>query len=40
LALVAGRRLPVDDVLDSGFLVIGGDAELGELCLRTIRAYV
>lgn len=39
LALVAGRRLSVDEVLDSGLIVIGGDATLGELLLRTIRAY-
>jgi uncharacterized protein (TIGR03083 family) len=39
LALVAGQRLSVDDVLDAGFLVLGGDAELAELVLRTIRAY-
>jgi uncharacterized protein (TIGR03083 family) len=39
LALVAGRRLSVDDVLDGGLLVVGGDAALGELLLRTIRAY-
>ena len=39
LALVAGRRLSADDVLASGLLVVGGDASLGELILRTIRAY-
>ncbi|HSL10969.1 MAG TPA: maleylpyruvate isomerase family mycothiol-dependent enzyme [Actinomycetota bacterium] len=39
LALVAGRRLPADAVLDSGLIVVGGDASLGELILRTIRAY-
>jgi uncharacterized protein (TIGR03083 family) len=39
LALVAGRRLPADEVLDSGLIVVGGDATLGELLLRTIRAY-
>lgn len=39
LALVAGRRLSVDDVLDTGVLVVGGDAALGETVLRTIRAY-
>jgi hypothetical protein len=39
LALVAGRRLSADDVLDSGLIVVGGDASLGELILRTIRAY-
>jgi uncharacterized protein (TIGR03083 family) len=39
LALVAGQRLSPDDVLDSGLIVVGGDAALGELLLRTIRAY-
>jgi uncharacterized protein (TIGR03083 family) len=39
LGLVAGRRLSADDVLDAGVLVSGGNAELGELILRTIRAY-
>jgi uncharacterized protein (TIGR03083 family) len=39
LALVAGRRLAVDEALDAGSLVVGGDADLGELVLRTIRAY-
>ena len=39
LALVAGRRLSVDDVLASGVLVTGGDTALAELVLRTIRAY-
>jgi len=39
LALVAGRRLSADDVLASGLIVVGGDAALGELILRTIRAY-
>jgi hypothetical protein len=40
LALVAARRLPVNDVLDSGVLVLGGDVELAEIVLRTMRAYV
>jgi hypothetical protein len=40
LALVAARRLPVDEVLDAGILVLGGDVELAELVLRTMRAYV
>jgi uncharacterized protein (TIGR03083 family) len=38
-ALVAGKRLAPDDVLASGTIVIGGDETLGELVLRTIRAY-
>jgi uncharacterized protein (TIGR03083 family) len=39
LALVAGKRLDPNAVLASGTLVIGGDRALGELVLRTIRAY-
>jgi uncharacterized protein (TIGR03083 family) len=39
MALVAGRRLDPEEQLASGALVIGGDLELGELVLRTIRAY-
>jgi uncharacterized protein (TIGR03083 family) len=39
MALVAGRRLDADDVLASGLLVLGGDTDLAELVLRTIRAY-
>jgi hypothetical protein len=39
-ALVAGRRLPADEVLDAGTLVVGGEAALGELILTHIRAYV
>ena len=38
-ALVAGRRLSADDALDAGYLVVGGDAALGDLLIRTIRAY-
>jgi len=40
LALVAARRLPADDVLASGNLVVGLDAELGTTILQHIRAYV
>ena len=40
MALVAGRRLDPDEVLTSGVLVLGGDTDLAELVLRTIRAYV
>ena len=39
LALVAGKRLDPDEVLGSGTLVVGGDVALGELVLRTIRAF-
>ncbi len=38
-ALVAGKRLDPDEVLASGNVVLGGDVELAELILRTIRAY-
>ena len=38
-ALVAAHRIPVDDVLDSGIVVLGGEAEIAELVLRHIRAY-
>jgi uncharacterized protein (TIGR03083 family) len=39
MALVAGRRLDPDDVLTSGVLVLGGDVDLADIILRTIRAY-
>ncbi len=39
LALIAGKRLDPDAVLGSGTLVVGGDVALGELVLRTIRAF-
>ena len=39
LALVAARRLSTDDVLDSGNVVVGGRASVGEMVLRTIRAF-
>jgi uncharacterized protein (TIGR03083 family) len=39
LALVAGKRLDPETVLASGTLVIGGDPQVGDLVLRTIRAY-
>ena len=38
-ALVAAHRIPVDDVLDSGNVVLGGEADIAELVLRHIRAY-
>jgi hypothetical protein len=38
-ALVAAHRIPVDDVLDSGIVVLGGEAEIAELVIRHIRAY-
>jgi len=39
MALVAGRRLSPDAVLESGIVVLGGDAGIAEIVLRTIRAY-
>ncbi len=39
LGLVAGRRLAVDEVLDSGVIVLGGDRELAEIALRSLRAF-
>ena len=39
-ALVAGRRLSADDVLDPGVVVLGGDTDIAELVLRHIRAFV
>jgi uncharacterized protein (TIGR03083 family) len=38
-ALVAGKRLAPDEVLSSGNVVLGGDVEIADLILRTIRAY-
>ena len=38
-ALVAGRRLSADEALDAGNVVLGGDVELADLLIRTIRAY-
>ena len=40
LALVAARRLPADDVLVSGNLVVGLDDDLGTTILQHIRAFV
>jgi uncharacterized protein (TIGR03083 family) len=38
-ALVAAHRIPVDDVLDSGNVVLGGEAAIAEAVVRHIRAY-
>jgi uncharacterized protein (TIGR03083 family) len=38
-ALVAGKRLSPDDVLAAGTVVLGGDVDVADLILRTIRAY-
>ena len=38
-ALVAAHRVPVDDALDSGNVVLGGDADIAETVVRHIRAY-
>jgi uncharacterized protein (TIGR03083 family) len=40
LALVAGKRIDPDALLESGILVLGGDTAIAELVLRTMRAYV
>jgi uncharacterized protein (TIGR03083 family) len=39
LALVAGRRLSPDTVLDAGTIVLAGDRRLADTVLRTLRAY-
>jgi uncharacterized protein (TIGR03083 family) len=39
LALVAGKRLSPDEVLASGTVVLGGDVEIADLIVRTIKAY-
>jgi uncharacterized protein (TIGR03083 family) len=38
-ALVTARRLEPDDVLDSGTVVLGGDAHIADIVIRHIRAY-
>ncbi|MGZ5298604.1 MAG: maleylpyruvate isomerase N-terminal domain-containing protein [Actinomycetota bacterium] len=38
-ALVAAHRLRVDDVLDSGNVVLGGETAIAETVIRHIRAY-
>jgi uncharacterized protein (TIGR03083 family) len=38
-ALVAAHRLTVDDVLDSGNIVLGGESGIAETVVRHIRAY-
>jgi predicted lipid carrier protein YhbT len=40
LALVAGKRIDPEALLESGILVLGGDTAIAELVLRTMRAYV
>ena len=39
VALVAGKRLNPDEVLASGNVVLGGDVDIADLIIRTIRAY-
>lgn len=39
LALVAGRRLSPDAVLDAGTIVLAGDRRLADTVLRALRAY-
>ncbi|MEO8422479.1 MAG: maleylpyruvate isomerase N-terminal domain-containing protein [Actinomycetota bacterium] len=38
-ALLAAHRLSVDDVIDSGNIVLGGEADIAESVVRHIRAY-
>jgi uncharacterized protein (TIGR03083 family) len=38
-ALLAAHRLSVDDVIDSGNVVLGGEADIAESIVRHIRAY-
>jgi uncharacterized protein (TIGR03083 family) len=38
-ALVAARRIPAEELLDSGVLALGGDVDLGATILRHIRCY-
>jgi uncharacterized protein (TIGR03083 family) len=38
-ALVAARRVPADDFIESGHLVLGGDEELARTILRNIRVF-
>jgi uncharacterized protein (TIGR03083 family) len=38
-ALVTGKRLDPDEVLASGSVVLGGDADTADLIIQTIRAY-
>jgi uncharacterized protein (TIGR03083 family) len=38
-ALVAAHRIPADAILDSGNVVLGGDAGIAEMVVRHIRAY-
>jgi uncharacterized protein (TIGR03083 family) len=38
-ALLAAHRLSVDDVLDSGNVVLGGETDVAETVVRHIRAY-
>jgi len=39
-AAVAGRRVPADQFLDEGELVVGGDEALAILILQVLRAFV
>jgi uncharacterized protein (TIGR03083 family) len=38
-ALVAARRVPADDFIESGHLVLGGDEDLALTVLRNIRVF-
>jgi hypothetical protein len=38
-ALVAARRIPAEELLDSGIIALGGDVDLGATILQHIRCY-
>jgi len=38
-AMVAGRRVPAEEYLASGGLIVGGDAELAETVLTNLRVF-
>jgi len=38
-AMVAGRRVPAQEYLSSGGLIVGGDIELAETVLTNLRVF-
>jgi hypothetical protein len=38
-ALVAGHRLPPEQAMEEGTVIVGGDLELGETVLKNIRSF-
>jgi len=38
-AMVAGRRVPAQEYLSSGGLIVGGDIELAETVLSNLRVF-